>query len=133
VHKNAFAGARAAEAAGLQNKYWEMNDALYTNQDPNGQSGWVASDNPLTFFEGFAKTLGLNLDQFKKDYASDKVNNQINADLTVGNKLKITGTPSFFINDKPIELKDIVGSDNRPSADKLDKIITDALAASKKQ
>ena len=84
VHKNAFAGARAAEAAGLQNKYWEMFDAIYTNQDPSGQSGWVASDSPLTFFEGFAKTLGLNINQFKKDYASDKVNNLINADLTVG-------------------------------------------------
>jgi len=54
IHKNAFAGARAAEAAGLQGKYWQMHDALYENQDPNGASGWVASDNPLTFFTTFA-------------------------------------------------------------------------------
>ncbi len=134
VHKNAFAGARAAEAAALQGKYWQMHDTLYDNQDPNGQSGWVASDSPQTFFDGFAKTIGLNVDQFKKDYSSDKVNNQINADVAVGNKLNITGTPSFFINDKPIELKDLVdSSSNQPTVAKFDKVITDAIAANKKK
>src|ERR1700752_37683 len=29
LHPNAFAGARAAEAAALQNKFWEMHDLLY--------------------------------------------------------------------------------------------------------
>src|SRR5690348_13395070 len=32
IHPNAFAAARAAEAAGLQGKYWEMHDLLYENQ-----------------------------------------------------------------------------------------------------
>src|SRR6185437_12222322 len=31
LHPNAFAAARAAEAAGLQGKYWEMHDMLYQN------------------------------------------------------------------------------------------------------
>src|SRR4051812_27792610 len=72
LHRNAFAGARAAEAAAMQNKFWEMHDALYQSQDPNGQQGWVASSAPLDqYFVSFAKQLGLNVDRFKQDYASD--------------------------------------------------------------
>ena len=40
VHPNAFAGARAAEAAANQGQFWGMHDLLYENQDPNGASGW---------------------------------------------------------------------------------------------
>src|SRR3989344_6062521 len=39
VHPNAFASARAAEAASLQNKFWEMHDALYS------QSNWSSWTN----------------------------------------------------------------------------------------
>jgi protein-disulfide isomerase len=105
LHKNAFAGARAAEAAGLQNKFWEMHDALYQSQDPQGASGWVASNDPLDqYFVDFAKQLGLNVDKFKQDYTSDKVNGAINADSAEGNKLGITGTPTFFIDGKKVEI-----------------------------
>ncbi len=133
AHKNAFAGARAAEAAALQNKYWEMHDTLYENQDPSGKSGWVVSSSPQTFFEEFAKTNGLNADKFKKDYASDAVNNSINADYAVGTKLNISGTPSFFVNEKEIPLKDLFDTGKgMPTVEKFDKVITDAIAANKK-
>lgn len=104
VHKNAFAGARAAEAAALQGKFWEMHDTLYSNQDPNGQTGWVASDDPLDqYFVSFAQQIGLNTSQFKTDFASAKVNNTINADLA---KFAKTGldesTPTFILDGKQI-------------------------------
>jgi protein-disulfide isomerase len=53
IHQNAFAGARAAEAAGLQGKYFEMHDLLYQNQ-----SSWSESNSPINAFQGYAKTLG---------------------------------------------------------------------------
>jgi len=94
IHQNAFAGARAAEAAGLQNKYWEMHDKLYENQ-----TQWASSSNPQTFFNTYAQTIGLNLDQFKTDYASSKVNDAINADLTAFGKTgKDKATPTFFLD-----------------------------------
>lgn len=104
IHKNAFAGARAAEAAALQGKFWQMHDTLYENQDPNGASGWVASDNPLDdYFVKFAQQIGLNVTQFKTDFASNKVNDAINADLAA---FKKTGaeqaTPTFFLDGKQI-------------------------------
>ncbi|HVV66987.1 MAG TPA: thioredoxin domain-containing protein [Candidatus Saccharimonadales bacterium] len=99
VHQNAFAGARAAEAAALQNKFWQMHDLLYENQNQ-----WSTASNPSTYFNQYAKQLGLNVAQFQKDYASSKVNDTINADIAAGNALKVDATPTFFLDGKQIEL-----------------------------
>lgn len=109
VHPNAFAGARAAEAAALQGKFWEMHDTLYENQDPTGKSGWVASSDPLNkFFVTFANQIGLNVDKFKTDFASDKVNNTVNADLGEANKLGLNATPTFFLDGKQVQIANTV-------------------------
>jgi protein-disulfide isomerase len=104
IHKNAFAAARAAEAASLQGKFWEMHDKLYENQDPNGKSGWVASNDALNeYFVNYARQLGLDTAKFKTDYASSAVNDAINADIA---KFKKTGleesTPTFVLDGKQI-------------------------------
>lgn len=101
LHQNAFAAARAAEAAGLQNKYWEMHDALY---NPSNWQVWTNSSSPTQLFDQYAKEIGLNVSQFQKDYSSSKVNDLINADMAAGNKLGITGTPTFYIDGKKIDV-----------------------------
>jgi protein-disulfide isomerase len=126
IHKNAYAGARAAEAADLQGKFWQMHDALYDNQDPNGAQGWVASDNPLTYFTAFAKQIGLNTTKFTSDYKSSLVNDRINADLAVAQKLNFSGTPAFTINGQPI-------SAPQPTVDAFSKVIDAAIAKQSKQ
>src|SRR6266404_8086437 len=94
IHPNAFAGARAAEAAGLQGKYWQMHDKLYDNQNE-----WVSSSNPQTFFDNYAQQVGLKVSQFNSDYASGKVNNSINADLAAFAKTgQQQATPTFFLD-----------------------------------
>ena len=99
IHQNAFVGARAAEAASLQNKFWEMHDMLYNNQDT-----WSESSDPASYFYKYATELGLNLEQFKKDYASSKVNDTIRADIAAFNKTGGTmATPTFFLNGKKID------------------------------
>lgn len=105
VHQNAFAGARAAEAAGLQGKFWQMHDLLYENQ-----TQWSESSNPSKFFDQYAQQIGLNVSQFQKDYSSGQVNNLINADLAAGRKLNIQGTPTFFLNGKQINVSADVNS-----------------------
>ncbi len=99
LHPNAFSAARAAEAASMQNKFWEMHDALYETQDQ-----WSQMSDAAPFFSQVAEKLGLNVTQFKKDYASSKANDLINADLAAGNKLGVTGTPTFFLDGKKIEV-----------------------------
>ncbi|HVX24281.1 MAG TPA: thioredoxin domain-containing protein [Candidatus Saccharimonadales bacterium] len=102
LHQNAFAGARAAEAAALQGKFWQMHDLLYDQNQAYYASGqtlanWVGSNDPESYFIQDARQLGLNVGQFQTDYASDKVNNAINADLAAGNKVNVQGTPTFFL------------------------------------
>jgi len=125
VHPNAFAGARAAEAAGLQNKYWEMHDKLYDNQ-----SAWASSQAPQTIFESYAQQIGLNVNQFKQDYASSKVNDSINADLNAFSKTgQAMATPTFFLDGKYVPNSELIDSTTgMPSSDKIVKLIQTEIA-----
>lgn len=98
IHPNAFAAARAAEAASLQNKFWEMHDILYEQQ-----TSWAGLANPSRAFDAYAQQLSLNLEKFRTDYASIQVNDIINADIKAGQAYRITGTPTFVINGAKIE------------------------------
>jgi protein-disulfide isomerase len=104
-HPNAFAAARSAEAAGLQGKYWEMHNFLYSAA--NWQS-WTNTTTPNTYFDSYAQQLGLDVAKFKTDYASETVNNLINADMKAGTDLQISGTPSFFLDGKQVQIANTV-------------------------
>ena len=106
IHPNAFGGARAAEAAALQGKFWEMHDKLYDEQNV-----WSTSNKPNDYFNQYAEELGLNVAQFKTDFASSKVNNSINADIAAFDKTGATvATPTFFLDGKKIETNATVDS-----------------------
>ncbi len=111
IHPNAFAGARATEAASLMGKFWQMHDLLYqTNQDyynTNGANpGWIGTTNPLPVFDQYASSLGLNVNKFNQLYNSSQVNNVIIADENAGNSLNIDATPTFIINGKQVQIAD---------------------------
>lgn len=115
IHANAFAAARAAEAADAQGKYWEMHNALYDTQ-----SDWSSSQSPQTIFESYAKQLGLDVTKFKADYASSKVNDAINADVAAFNKTgQEMATPTFFLDGKYVPNGSF--SDPKTGAPSLDK------------
>ncbi len=99
THQNAFAAHRAAEAAHKQNKFWEMHDLLYQNQKQ-----WSEAQSVNPYFESYAKQIGLDVNKYKTDFASKEVNAIINADMKAGNDLKVTGTPTFFLNGKKTEI-----------------------------
>jgi protein-disulfide isomerase len=121
LHQNAFAGARAAEAASLQGKFWQMHDILYEQNDLSQQdtslATWLNSSNPLTYFDQYAQQLGLNINKFNQDYNSDQVDNTINADMAAGDSAAkavtgqpIQGTPTFFLDGKVINVNESVSS-----------------------
>lgn len=124
IHPNAYASARAAEAAGLQNKYFEMHDILYTNS--NWQV-WTVAKNPTSFFQNYAQQLNLDLNKFNSDMNSSNVNDLINADMAEFKKTgQQTATPTFFVNGKYIDNKDLVDQ-NGPSVDKFSAQIDAAI------
>ena len=88
IHKNAMAAARAAEAARNQNKFWEMHDHLYRNQN-----AWKDLDDPRQTFVQYAKELGMNAERFSHDLDSPQVEQRINDDMQKGASLGVTGTP----------------------------------------
>ncbi|MDB5183592.1 MAG: hypothetical protein JWO07_273 [Candidatus Saccharibacteria bacterium] len=96
LHPNAKAAAAAAEAAGLQGKYWEMHDQLYLSQN---EWSTLSTDDRTNKFTDYAKALGIkDLSKFKTDMAADNVNKKIDFDLALGNKFGVTGTPTFELN-----------------------------------
>jgi protein-disulfide isomerase len=105
LHPNAQIAAQAAEAAGMQGKYWEMHDLLFTKQ-----SDWSASSSARDIFAQYTQSLGITVDQFKKDIDSDTVKNKITEDINDGKSLGINGTPTFFLDgvklDNPATLAD---------------------------
>jgi len=119
IHNNAFAAARAAEAAGLQGKYFEMHDLLYENQN-----AWSKSSDPQLQFNAYAARLGLNLPKFKQDYASEQVNNAINADIAAFNK---TGdemaTPTFYLDGKKLDNSKLFDASSHPSVAAFSQLI----------
>ncbi|HSX46967.1 MAG TPA: thioredoxin domain-containing protein [Patescibacteria group bacterium] len=117
IHQNAFAGARAAEAADKQGKFWEMHDILYETQQT-----WGAASNPSTYFEQYAQQLGLDVTKFKADEVSQTVNDLINADIQEGQKLGANATPTFELDGKKMD-------QNPRSLDEFNKVIDDAIKA----
>lgn len=118
VHQNAFAAARAAEAAGKQGKFWEMYGGLYQSQQ-----SWSQTQSSSAQFTAYAEQLGLDTKKFKTDFSSREVNSVINADIAA---FKKTGapmaTPTFFLNDKRLDLKKL-SSDKGPDAAKFSQVI----------
>jgi|SRR3989339_1641964 len=97
-HKNSMTSAMAAETAGKQGKFWEMHDILYDNQKTWGEKQ-VADP---TLFEEYAKQIGLDMEKYKNDIATQEIKYRINRDSKEATSLGIQGTPTFFINGERI-------------------------------
>ncbi|WP_392535391.1 thioredoxin domain-containing protein [Nostoc sp. C117] len=86
IHSQALPAAAAAWAAHQQGKFWEYNDALFTNQKKLGNSLYL----------DIAKNLNLDLDKFKRDLTI--ATPAITKDIELAQKLAVSGTPFFVIN-----------------------------------
>lgn len=113
-HANAKPSAYAAEAAGLQGKYWEMHNYLFENQDK-----WATLGDPKPFFDDYAKTLGLDMKKFDSDMAGSVVKAKVDKDEGDGTALAINSTPTFYLNGVKI--------DPPSSYDAFKKLVSDAI------
>lgn len=93
MHEYARTAALSAEAAALQNKFWEMHDAIYENQQ---------NLNEHLLLE-LAKELKLDISQFKSDMESSELKDKVDEDFASGIVSGVNGTPSFYVNGKKFE------------------------------
>lgn len=92
-HANANISAYAAEAAGIQGKFWQMHDKLYENQNQ-----WSTVSDPKSIFIGYANSIGIDVDKFEKDMASDAVKKVVEKGTNDGNLVGLSATPTFYVN-----------------------------------
>ncbi|MFN2621350.1 MAG: thioredoxin domain-containing protein [Chthoniobacterales bacterium] len=93
VHAHAREAAIAAEAAHEQGKFWEMHDVLYKEQ-----ALWSKAPEVPALFEGYAKSIGLDVERFKRDLLSPEVIGRVDADQKMGTSRGVTSTPTLFLN-----------------------------------
>ncbi len=100
IHKNALEAAIAAEAAGMQGKFWAMQDQLFTNQQ-----AWSNSSDARKIFEEYAQKIGLDLAKYQSDVAGLPAKTRVNSDLERGRGAGINGTPTIYLNNKKLILE----------------------------
>ena len=97
LHKNAFLAARAAEAAALQGKFWEMHDLLYDQQKE-----WSALPLPRPVFTEYARKLGLDIKRFDADINRPEVGARVGADMRRAASLRVNSTPTVLLNGREL-------------------------------
>jgi protein-disulfide isomerase len=109
MHPNAHQAAEAALEAGAQGKFWELHDKMFKAQQNLDRAG----------LEALAKEAGLNVGALKKALDDHKFAGAVDADLKLGEKVSIEGTPTIFINGARVA--------NPTSFDEVSKLIDAAL------
>ena len=90
THPHSLRAAEAAEAAGAQGKFWEMQDQLFTHQQ-------ALDDRDLS---RYARRIGLDVDRFARDMSENTFLKQIEDDYNQSLfDEHVTGTPTFYINE----------------------------------
>ena len=93
MHADARIAAEAALAANAQGKFWEFHDRLFQNQRTLSRSS----------LEDHAKQLHLDTDRFKRSLDEKTFAAQVDADMKLGERASVQGTPTLFINGKRID------------------------------
>ncbi len=97
IHKNSYDAATAAESAGMQGKYWDMQNQLFGNQQ-----AWSNSSEARKLFSEYAQKIGLDVNKFETDMLGLATKSRVDLDIARGRALNITGTPTIFINGRPL-------------------------------
>ena len=88
-HPQACQLAWAAEAAHRQDKFWDFHDSVFSANATKFDDASI---------EQLAKASGLNMPQFEEDWRSPEVKRSVAADIALGQKLGVRGTPTGFLN-----------------------------------
>ncbi|OGL89343.1 hypothetical protein A3I45_02815 [Candidatus Uhrbacteria bacterium RIFCSPLOWO2_02_FULL_53_10] len=116
IHENAQIAGQAAEAAGMQGKFWEMHDLLFENQ-----SEWSTGVGQKATFVRYAEELGLDVERFKDDLTSNAAQGAVNRGYVSAIQAGVNSTPTFFLNGQQIQ----VAPDVAAFAELIDPLVTE--------
>jgi protein-disulfide isomerase len=102
LHKNAFDAARAAEAAELQGRFWEMHDKLYENQ----KCGATRRRTRVLFLLT-SRVPSASMSNASRATDGQIANSRILLDMKRGDSLGVKGTPTIFINSREVKADDM--------------------------
>lgn len=125
-HQNGTAAASAAEAAGLQGYWKEYADKLFTNQSVwSSASGSERTQIFTSFFSAVTNGEG-DLTKFESDMTGSAVKAKLSFDASLGNRISIEGTPSFFLNGEKINFSGASGEEGFLNVfrEKIDAVLT---------
>ncbi len=120
-HQQATGASKASLAAKEQGKFWEMHDLLFANQ---GELKGKTDEQLKEWSSGFAKQIGIDVAKFMKDFDNPKFDAIIKADMELGEKLAVRGTPHFFVNGERVK--------GAQPASKFEEIVNKQLEEAKK-
>ncbi len=89
--------AQASECAADQGKFWEYHDLLFNKQ--NGENVGTFTKDKLI---AYAKDMGLDMTKFEPCLKNDETLSRVSSDTQEGSQAGVRGTPTFFINGKPL-------------------------------
>ena len=99
MHANTWNASRAAACAAEQDKFWEMHDAIFANQDRwNGE----ATSKPDKVLKQIGAQIGLKTDQFDQCIDTKKTQAKVQAHWQIATKRQVSATPTFLIGDKQV-------------------------------
>ena len=99
THDKAYEAAVAAEAAGMQdrNKFWVMQDQLFTNQ-----AAWTQNPNYRQLWLEYATKIGLDVERLQSDMAGIAAKSRVDQDLQRGRAYSVSSTPTVFVNGQQV-------------------------------
>jgi cyclophilin family peptidyl-prolyl cis-trans isomerase len=101
IHDKAMYAAQAAQAAGLQGKYFEMHEVLFDAEKWTSWSGMSLADFQAWVETQVAAIKGLDAAKFKTDVSSDAVIKAVNDSLAGATAVGLNSTPSLLVNNLP--------------------------------
>ncbi|MGB0559543.1 MAG: DsbA family protein [Pseudohongiellaceae bacterium] len=113
THRHAWTASLYAEAAGKQNRFWEMHDYLFATQPDWSNLSEVENE-----FDAYALELNLDIEQLHLDIASEEVVMKVRNDLRGGTASGVRGTPAVFVNGRQL---------NNPSRTRIIEAVNDEV------
>ena len=98
IHANARAAAEAAMCASVQDKFWQMHEALFATQPR-----WEDQPNPLPTFDSLAVAAGVDAKAWRDCMTTHATAKIIDADHDRSRSAGVGSTPTFFIGDRKLE------------------------------